>query len=185
MQGTQVRSLVQEDPTCHRATKPMHHNCWAQSRSYPARTPRACAPQREKPPSEKPTPSTEQSPLTKTRGKPKKQQRPNTAKNKQFFKKNKIVIFSRHPYPCSFFESTRWTNQKSIRQYFSRSFHNSPFLSLLTMPLLSVQALCWILGVFITDLTIYMIHLCVNYLFYVRLLGTDLVFYLHTSLTST
>ncbi|KAJ8779015.1 hypothetical protein J1605_012866 [Eschrichtius robustus] len=26
MQGTQVRSLVREDPTCHRATKPMHHN---------------------------------------------------------------------------------------------------------------------------------------------------------------
>ena len=26
MQGTQVRALVQEDPTCHGATKPMHHN---------------------------------------------------------------------------------------------------------------------------------------------------------------
>ena len=29
MQGTRVRSLVQEDPTCRRATKPMHHNYWA------------------------------------------------------------------------------------------------------------------------------------------------------------
>ena len=29
MQGTQVQSLVQEDPTCHRATKPVHHNYWA------------------------------------------------------------------------------------------------------------------------------------------------------------
>ena len=28
MQGTRVRSLVQEDPTCCRATKPMHHNYW-------------------------------------------------------------------------------------------------------------------------------------------------------------
>ena len=28
-QGTQVRALVQEDPTCHRATKPMRHNSWA------------------------------------------------------------------------------------------------------------------------------------------------------------
>ena len=28
-EGTPVRSLVGEDPTCHRATKPMHHNCWA------------------------------------------------------------------------------------------------------------------------------------------------------------
>ena len=26
MQGTWVRSLVWEDPTCHGATKPMHHN---------------------------------------------------------------------------------------------------------------------------------------------------------------
>ena len=29
MQGTWVRSLVQEDPTCHGATKPVHHNYWA------------------------------------------------------------------------------------------------------------------------------------------------------------
>ena len=29
MQGTQVRSLVQEDPTCCGATKPVHHNYWA------------------------------------------------------------------------------------------------------------------------------------------------------------
>ena len=29
MQGTRVRTLVQEDPTCHGATKPVHHNCWA------------------------------------------------------------------------------------------------------------------------------------------------------------
>ena len=26
MQGTGVRALVREDPTCHRATKPVHHN---------------------------------------------------------------------------------------------------------------------------------------------------------------
>ena len=26
MQGTQVRSMVWEDPTCQRATKPMNHN---------------------------------------------------------------------------------------------------------------------------------------------------------------
>ena len=29
MQGTRVRALVQEDPTCHGATKPVHHNYWA------------------------------------------------------------------------------------------------------------------------------------------------------------
>ncbi|KAJ8795982.1 hypothetical protein J1605_002744 [Eschrichtius robustus] len=27
MQGTRVRALVREDPTCHRAAKPVHHNC--------------------------------------------------------------------------------------------------------------------------------------------------------------
>ena len=26
MHGTQVRALVQEDPICHGATKPMHHS---------------------------------------------------------------------------------------------------------------------------------------------------------------
>ena len=26
MQGTRVRALLWEDPTCRRATKPMHHN---------------------------------------------------------------------------------------------------------------------------------------------------------------
>ena len=29
MQGTQVRALVQEDPTCRGATKPVRHNYWA------------------------------------------------------------------------------------------------------------------------------------------------------------
>ena len=28
VQGTRVRALVREDPTCHRATKPVHHNYW-------------------------------------------------------------------------------------------------------------------------------------------------------------
>ena len=42
MQGTRVRSLVWEDPTCHRATKPVSHKYWA-------RVPRARALQQEKP----------------------------------------------------------------------------------------------------------------------------------------
>ena len=29
MQGTRVRALVQEDPTCRGATKPVCHSCWA------------------------------------------------------------------------------------------------------------------------------------------------------------
>ena len=43
MQGTQVQSLVQEDPMCLRATKPECHNSWAYM-------PRAHALQQEKPP---------------------------------------------------------------------------------------------------------------------------------------
>ena len=42
MQGTQVWFLIQEDPTCCRATKPVHHNYWAHM-------PRAHVPQEEKP----------------------------------------------------------------------------------------------------------------------------------------
>ena len=69
MRGTQVRALVQEDPTCRGATKPMRHNYWASAlgpvshnwahvpqllspcaATTEAHAPRACAPQQEKPP---------------------------------------------------------------------------------------------------------------------------------------
>ena len=65
MQGTWIRALVLEDPTCREATKPVHHNYWAcalepASHSNWARVPqilksapvlpRAHAPQQEKPP---------------------------------------------------------------------------------------------------------------------------------------
>ena len=50
MQGTWVRSLAREDPTCLRATKPVHHNYWAHSpQLLKATHPRACAPWQEKP----------------------------------------------------------------------------------------------------------------------------------------
>ena len=42
MQGTRVRALVREDPTCHGATGPVCHNYWACTSG-------ACAPQRERP----------------------------------------------------------------------------------------------------------------------------------------
>ena len=42
MQGTRVRALVWEDPTCHGATGPVSHNCWACASG-------ACAPQQERP----------------------------------------------------------------------------------------------------------------------------------------
>ena len=55
MQGTGVRSLIQEDPICRGATKPVRHNyrAWALepgSHNYGACVPRACAPQQEKAP---------------------------------------------------------------------------------------------------------------------------------------
>ena len=42
MQGTQVRALVWEDPTCRGATRPVSH-------SYRACASGACAPQQERP----------------------------------------------------------------------------------------------------------------------------------------
>ena len=71
MQGTRVQALVQEDLTCRGATKPVCHNYWAhvpqllkpahpraralqllspRAATTEAHTPRACAPQQEKPP---------------------------------------------------------------------------------------------------------------------------------------
>ena len=49
MQGTQVWSLVWEDPTCHGATKPMHHNYWACALEPTSHNYWACAPQLLKP----------------------------------------------------------------------------------------------------------------------------------------
>ena len=42
MQGTRVRALVWEDPTCHGATRPVSHNYWAYASG-------ARAPQQERP----------------------------------------------------------------------------------------------------------------------------------------
>ena len=66
MQRTRVRALVQEDPTCRGATKPVRHNYWAcaldprepqllspHATTTEARVPRAHAPQQEKPCNEK------------------------------------------------------------------------------------------------------------------------------------
>ena len=49
MQGTRVRALVREDPTCHGATKPVRHNYWAyalepMSHNFWARVPQLLKP---------------------------------------------------------------------------------------------------------------------------------------------
>ena len=57
MQGTRVRALVREDPTCRGATKPASHNYWARepqllsprATTTEAHVPRARVPQQEKP----------------------------------------------------------------------------------------------------------------------------------------
>ena len=51
MQETQVQSLIQEDPTCLRATKPIHHiyGAWVLQLLKPKHS-RACVLQQEKPP---------------------------------------------------------------------------------------------------------------------------------------
>ena len=49
MQGTRVRALVREDPTCRGATKPMHHNYWACALKLASHNYWACMPQLLKP----------------------------------------------------------------------------------------------------------------------------------------
>ena len=54
MQGTRVRTLVQEDPTCRGATKPVRHNSWAcalepASHNYWAHEPQLLKPARLEP----------------------------------------------------------------------------------------------------------------------------------------
>ena len=54
MQGTGVRALVREDPTCHGATMPVRHNYWAcalepASHNYWARVPHLLKPARLEP----------------------------------------------------------------------------------------------------------------------------------------
>ena len=50
MQGTRVRALVRKDPTCHGATKPMHHNYWARKLQLLKPAGLEHASQQEKPP---------------------------------------------------------------------------------------------------------------------------------------
>ena len=88
MQGTRVRALVQEDPTCRGATKPMRHNYWAH-------VPQLLKPARLEPvlhnkrshDNEKPVHHNKEWPRSPQLEKAHVQQRrPNTAKNKEIKK---------------------------------------------------------------------------------------------------
>ena len=98
MQGTRVRPLVWEDPTCRRATKPGRHNYWAWAleavhHNYWARAPRSRALQQEKPQQwEAHAPQQRVAPARRNRRKAHaQQQRPNAAKknDNKFIFKNK------------------------------------------------------------------------------------------------
>ena len=95
MQRTQVRALVQEDPTCHGATKPVCHNYWAcalepVSHNYWAHEPQLLKPACLEPVLCNEKPLQWESHATATKSSPRspqpekarvQQQRPNTAKS--------------------------------------------------------------------------------------------------------
>ena len=85
-QGTHVRALVREDPTCHRATKPVSHNYWARvlqllkpARLEPMLTTREATAMGSPCTAMKSSPCSTQ--LEKARAQPR---RPNSAKNKKY-----------------------------------------------------------------------------------------------------
>ena len=96
MQGTRVQALVQEDPTCRGAAKPVRHNYWAcalepTSHNYWARVPQVLKPVRLEPMlrnkrshhNQKPTCCNEEQPhLLQLEKACVQQRRPNAAKNK-------------------------------------------------------------------------------------------------------
>ena len=97
MQGTRVRALAQEDPTCRRATKTMRHNYWACAQEPASHNYWAHVPQLLKPAHLEPVCSTTRdattmrSPRTTTKSSPRsaqlekapvQQRRLNAAKNK-------------------------------------------------------------------------------------------------------
>ena len=75
MQGPWVRSLVQEDSTCHGATKPEQHNCWARAPRQEKPSPwEACTPRGLAAPlataGDGPCPATKTQPSLKTQTRP-------------------------------------------------------------------------------------------------------------------
>ena len=91
VQGTRVRALVQQDPTCRRATKPVHHNYWACALEPASHNYWAHVPQLLKPVRLEPMLHNKRSRRTATNSSPRslqlekahaQQRRPNTAKNK-------------------------------------------------------------------------------------------------------
>ena len=104
MQGTQVRALVREDPTCRRATKPVCYDYWACTLEPASHNYWAPVPQLLKPARLEPVLRNTRSPHTATKSSPPspqlekaraQQRRPNAAINKlNNFLNNKLITFS-------------------------------------------------------------------------------------------
>ena len=97
MQGIQVRSLVRGDPTCHKATKHIHH-------SYPGHTPAASAPCMQSLHREKTEHRNDEQPLLNACRKPTHSSK-DPAKNlkKKFYKKKPFTLISYRTYSYSFY----------------------------------------------------------------------------------
>ena len=102
MQGTQVWSLVQEDPTWHAIVKPMCHNYWAcavEPRSYNYSEPMCLndwSPTPWSPCSTTREATAVNSLHTATREKPRQQRRPSTSKNEVNSVSGKDISGSHH-----------------------------------------------------------------------------------------
>ena len=106
MQGTWVRALVQEDTTCHRATKPVCHNYWAcalepMSHNYWALVPQLVKPAHLEPVLHNKRSHRNQEPRTATKSSPRspqlekapvEQRRPNTAKINKSKKRIRLPV---------------------------------------------------------------------------------------------
>ena len=116
-QGTWVRALVLEDPTCHRATKPVRHEYWASTLEPVSHKYWAHVPQLLKPMRLEPVLCNKRSPCTTMKSMPcllqlekacAQQRRPNTEKNKLI---NKFILK----------KTKHWTNLKGrLMTYFGK-----------------------------------------------------------------
>ena len=132
-QGTQVRSLVGEDPTCCGATKPACRNYWSPGAES------LCSATREATATRSPCTSTKSSSRSTQLEKAHVQQRrPNTAKNKQKIKKKKkkrerekgrnLPLFAQWFFSSSL-PTSLWMSQKLLFGIWGNSQESYPSIN--------------------------------------------------------
>ena len=128
MQGTWVWALVQEDPTCRGATKPVHHNYWAHalgptSHNYWAHVPQLLKPvgletvlcNKRSHCNEKPTHRNEEQPLlAPTRETPRLAMKTQRSQKK---KKKKIIYNPRRKILCKLIKEVGLTGSNVIQVF--------------------------------------------------------------------